>query len=146
VDRPARPRNRELGLSGRCTSTVLADRLVGDAEVPQLRDQLYQDGQLDLDDVKLLVELYCRADARGPAFEELLFAVLEKVLLEDGAISPAEQFYLLKLLYSDGHVRARERKLLERLRKKVARSSPEFDALCQTALKAADRDWDLGGR
>ena len=56
---------------------------------------------LNLDDVKLLVQLYCEADHRCPAFEDLFFDVLEEVLLEDGQIQPAEQFYLLKMLYSD---------------------------------------------
>jgi hypothetical protein len=124
---------------------MLADREVRDTEVPQIREMLYEDDRLAVDDVKLLVELYCEAGQRAPAFEDLFFEVLESVLLEDGQVTPDEQYYLLKMLYSDRTVRERERKLLARLRKKVARSSPEFDALCQTALKASDTDWDLGG-
>src|SRR5262245_34498419 len=94
----------------------LSDRKICDSEVPAIRERLYADGQLNLDDVKLLIQLYCDADHRAPAFEQLFFSVLEEVLLEDGEIQPAEQFYLLKMIYSDRKICETEREFLRNVR------------------------------
>ena len=93
-------------------STTLADRKIEEAEVALIRDQLYRDGRLDLDAVKLLVELYCGANERCPAFDALFFSVLEEVILEDGEVQTAEQFYLLKMVYSDREITEHERQFL----------------------------------
>jgi hypothetical protein len=127
-------------------SETLADGKVDDADVFLLQELLFEDGQLDLDDVKLLVELYCGARQRSPAFEQLFFAVLEQVFLADGEIQPSEQFYLLKMLYSDREIRPAEREFLTRLQSQSSHRSPEFDTLCETALKAPDTNWCVGGR
>jgi hypothetical protein len=123
----------------------LSDRKICEAEVPAIRERLYADGQLNLDDVKLLIELYCEADKRSPAFEKLFFSVLEEVLLEDGEVQPAEQFYLLKMLYSDRKICQTEREFLQSVRKRTAVKTPEFEALCETALAAAGSNWSVGG-
>ena len=125
---------------------TLADGRIDDAELPTIKEVLARDNRLDLDDVKLLVELYCSARQRSGAFEDFFFAVLERVLLEDGEIQPSEQFYLLKMIYSDREIRDCEREFLRRLQAKAAKQSPAFDALCQTAFKAPDRNWCAGGR
>jgi hypothetical protein len=127
-------------------SSALGDGNIDPSEVPLIREHLYRDGRLDMDDVKLLVELYCEAKDYCPAFEDLLFNVLEDVILEDGEIQPSEQFYLLKMVYSDRQIRAREREFLLKLRKSVKHTTPEFDALCEEALNAHPTDWDVGGR
>lgn len=126
-------------------STVLADKKIDDSEVPQIREYLYQDGRLDLDDVKLLVDLYCGAVQYCPAFEDLFFSVLEEVVLEDGEIQPSEQFYLLKMLYSDREIRDREKDFLRKLKQTARRTGPEFDALCDEAFKAHPTKWSVGG-
>jgi hypothetical protein len=127
-------------------SAVLADRKIDDEDVALIRQRVDEDGRVTLDDVKLLVELYCAAEQRTPAFEDLFFEVLEKVLLADGEVQPSEQFYLLKMLYSDRKVTQREKQFLESLRRQVRRSSPEFETLCREALAAPETGWDLGGR
>lgn len=126
--------------------TVLADGTVDDQELDGIRQAVAFDGRLELDDVKLLVDLYCGARQRSAAFEELFFEVLEKVLLSDGEVDPAEQFYLLKMLYSDRVITERERQFLLRLKRKMRHVSPEFDALCDEALAAPATGWDVGGR
>lgn len=127
-------------------STALADRRIDESEVASIRDQLLRDGRLDIEDVKLLVELYCGAEEHCPAFDDLFFDVLEAVVLADGEVQPSEQFYLLKMVYSDRRIRDRERQFLRHLQGRAARTSPEFDALCREALHAPDTDWDVGGR
>jgi len=125
---------------------VLADRKIDDAEVPRIREYLYEDGRLNLDDVKLLTEIYCGAIHYCPAFEDLFFSVLEEVILDDGRIEPSEQFYLLKMLYSDREIRDREKDLLLKLRERAGQVPPEFEALCDEALKAHPTAWSVGGR
>jgi hypothetical protein len=130
----------------RFVSEALADQKIDDADMLPLEEALFEDGQLDLDDVKLLVELYCNARERSPAFEELFFSVLEHVFLADGEVQASEQFYLLKMLYSDREIGQPEREFLQRLKAKAASRAPEFAALCETAFKAPNRDWSAGGR
>src|SRR5262249_47933701 len=107
---------------------------ISDDDVPVIRQKLHDEGQLDIDDVKLLVELYCDTEIRCPAFDKLFFSVLEKVLLADGQITPSEEFYLLKMLYSDREVREPEREFLRRLRKKLPNRTESFEALFETAM------------
>ena len=125
---------------------MLADRKIDEAEVPVIREYLYRDGPLDLDDMKLLVELYCAAKEYCPAFEDLFFEVLEKVMLADGQVGPSEQFYLLKMLYSDRQIREREKEFLHRLRRLATRTTAEFDALCEEVFRAHPTQWSVGGR
>jgi hypothetical protein len=124
-------------------ATTLADRQISDAEVPKIRERLYADGELTHDDVKLLIELYCGAQEPSAAFGKLFFSVLEEVLLDDGEISPSEQYYLLKMIYSDRVIRDQERDFLKKLRKKLSKRSPEFEELCQTALAAPNKNWSV---
>jgi hypothetical protein len=120
---------------------VLKDRRITDAEVALIREAVHADGRLDLADVKLLVELLGEAVDVCPAFDELFFPVLRKVLLEDGRILADEQYYLLKMLYSDGHVRDVEREFLRDLQREVE-PSPAFNRLCETAFASPDRNWN----
>jgi len=97
-------------------SELLADKKITRDEVALIGEQIRSDGRLDLDDVKFLVELLAGADEVCPEFDKLLFPTLKEVLLRDGAIGLDEQFYLLKLLYSDGHVRECEKAFLRELK------------------------------
>ena len=126
-------------------STMLADHKIDETEVPLIRKYLYQDGRLDLEGVKLLVELYCTAADYCPAFDDLFFGVLEEVILADGQIQPAEQFYLLKMIYSDRVIRDREREFLVKLRQTAKITTPDFEALCDEALSAHSTAWGVGG-
>lgn len=123
---------------------VLKDRRITDNEVSLIREAVNADGRLDMADVKLLVELLAEAVEVSPKFDELFFPVLRKVLLEDGQILADEQYYLLKMLYSDGCVRDVEREFLRELQREVV-PSPEFNRLCETAFASPDRNWSVGG-
>ena len=125
---------------------LLADKRIDETEVPLIREYVFRDGQVNLEDVRLLVELYCEARQRCPEFDDFFFDALEAAVLADGEIQPAEQFYLLKMLYSDREVRSRERDFLLHLRKRVKRTTPEFEALCREALAAPATNWSVGGR
>jgi len=127
-------------------SELLRDGKITDDEVEVIRDFIHRDGKLDMEDVKFLVELLSDAHEVCPAFDELFFPVLKEVILEDGRIGQDEQFYLLKMLYSDGHVRDSEKQFLHELRKSARETTPEFESLCETAMTAHPTNWDVGGR
>ena len=80
-----------------------------------------------------------------PLTHELFFSVLEQVFLTDGEISPSEEFYLLKMLYSDREIRQPERDFLRRLRKKLPTRSQSFENLFETAMAAPAKNWSVGG-
>jgi uncharacterized tellurite resistance protein B-like protein len=125
---------------------LLKDRRISESEVEVIRDYIQQDGKLDLDDVKFLVELLSDAREVSPEFDALFFPVLKEVMLDDGRIGQDEQFYLLKMLYSDGHVRESEKQFLRELYSEAEEHTPAFQALCQTAMQADPTAWSLGGK
>jgi hypothetical protein len=124
---------------------IQANGTITEDEVPSIRQKLSADGRLDLEDVKLLIELYCDSKSRCSTFDELFFSVLERVFLSDEAILPSEEFYLLKMLYSDREVREPERDFLRRLRKQLPQRSPSFEALYETAMQSPAKNWSVGG-
>ena len=126
-------------------ASTLADRKIDAEEVELIRERVHSDDNVDLSDVQLLVEMYCGADQHCRAFEDLLFDVLDRVLLADGEVHPAELYYLMKLLYSDRVVRPREKDFLRHLQGRLKHPTPEFNALCEEIERAHPTEWDVGG-
>jgi hypothetical protein len=130
----------------RLRAELLNDGKITEDEVEVIRRHLEEDGKLDLDDVKFLVGLLSEADEVCPAFDELFFPALKEVILADGRIGPDEIYYLLKMLYSDGHVRESEKQFLLELKREAKEVPPEFQAMCDEAMNAHPRNWSVGGR
>ncbi len=126
-------------------SELLADNKITDEDVAIIRGYIEQDGELDINDVKFLVGLVSSAREVCPAFDDLFFPILKEVILADGKIGMDEHFYLLKMLYADGHVRDRERQFLLELRESADEFTREFDALCDEVLTVPATDWSVGG-
>ena len=116
-------------------SNTLQDGRITEAEVPLIAAELQRDGKIDIEDVKLLVELYVSAREYCPSFERLFFEVFGKVILEDGELQPSEQYYLLKMLYSDRVVRVAEKQFLAKIRDQVSSIAPQFAELCDEAME-----------
>jgi uncharacterized tellurite resistance protein B-like protein len=125
---------------------LLQNGKITDQEVEVLRNYLREKGSLDMEDVRLLVELLSDAREVSPAFDELFFPALKKVFLADGRIGLDEHFYLLKMLYSDGKVRECEKQFLRELLREAKEVTPEFRALCDEAFRAPETNWHVGGR
>ncbi len=124
---------------------ILADQKIDDGELKQLCDHVYRNGTPNLDDVRLLVELYTGVPALSEAFENFFYGVLKKVILADGEIQPGEQFYLLKVIYSDRVIRPRELAFLREIRREAKQVTPDFEQLCQAAFQAPATNWSVGG-
>jgi uncharacterized tellurite resistance protein B-like protein len=115
-------------------ANIQADGGISEDEVPLIRQKVEEDGQLDVNDVKLLIQLYCEAKNRCPSFDELFFSVLEEVIVSDGQLSLSEEYFLLKMLYAGREVREPERAFLRRLRKQLPKGSQGFEELYEAAL------------
>jgi hypothetical protein len=122
---------------------LVKDRKITANEVEIIRQHTAADGRLDLEDMKFLVELLAGAKEVCPEFDALFFPALKQIVLEDGHISQGEQFYLLKMLYSDGEVRDSERQFLQELCDEAGEVPPEFTALVQVAMQAESTNWSL---
>lgn len=130
----------------RLRDALLMDRRITRDEVTIIHEAIERDGPLDMEDLRFLVELLSDADEVCPEFDSLFFPALKEVILRDGKIGQDEQFYLLKMLYSDGCVRDAEKRFLNELLDEADEVSPEFEELCRTAFAAEPVGWSLGGR
>jgi hypothetical protein len=124
---------------------ILADQKIDAGELRLLCEHVYRNGTPNLDDVRLLVELYTGVAKPSEAFEDFFYGVLKKVILADGEIQPGEQFYLLKVIYSDRIIRPRELAFLRELRREAKQVTPDFEQLCQQAFEAPATNWSAGG-
>lgn len=124
---------------------ILEDKRITADEVQVIQDYLVEDGKLDLNDVRFLVELLTGANEVCDEFDDLFFPVLKGVLLEDGRIDQSEQFYLLKMIYGDGEIRPSELRFLKELRDEAKEVPAEFDEYCKIAEKAHPTEWSLDG-
>ncbi len=124
---------------------LLHDRKITEDEVAVIRDYIHRDGKLDMEDVKFLVGLLSDADEVCAGFDGLFFPALKEVILADGRIGLDEQFYLLKMLYSKGHVRDSEKQFLAELRDELTEITPEFETLCDVAFGTDSKNWSVGG-
>ncbi len=124
---------------------ILEDRRITPREVQVIQDYIVEDGKLDLDDVRFLVELQTSANDVCEEFDDLFFPVLKGVLLEDGRIDHSEQFYLLKMIYGDGEIRPSQLRFLKELRDEATEVPAEFDEFCKIAEKAHPTEWRLDG-
>ena len=124
---------------------ILADQRIDEGELQQLCEHVYRNGAPSLDDVRLLVELYTGVASLSEAFEDFFYGVLNKVIMADGEILLGEQFYLLKVIYSDRIIRPRELAFLRELRSEAKHVTPDFEQLCQHAFQAPATNWSVGG-
>jgi len=124
---------------------LLVDRRISDNEVDAIRAYINANGKLDLDDVKFLVTLLSEAREVSEGFDALFFPALKQVILADGCVGLDEQFYLMKMLYADGRIRESERRFLRELKGALKESTPEFEAMYETAMATEAQGWCVGG-
>src|SRR2546423_231136 len=97
-------------------AALLADGKIDDAEVKLLRKELWEDNEIDQEEVKFLIELRNTAQKKAkaakeevsPAFERLFFKAVTDNVLKDGGIDAAEATWLRTMLFADGKIDANE--------------------------------------
>src|SRR5688572_3458118 len=112
---PCNAKGNSMGTLYKFRDELLVDGVITKYELSVIREYIEENG-IDLEDVKLLVQLQSDAREVCPEFDDLLFPVLKQVLLADGKIGLDEQYYLLKALCADGKVGEREQKFVAELK------------------------------
>jgi len=125
-------------------ATILADGKIDDNEIKVLKKELWEDGTIDQDEVKFLIELRNTAQKKAkakkeeinPKFEKLFFQAIEENVLKEGGINAEQVTWLREMLFADKKIDEGEKKFLNSLKKKAKTTSPEFDALFEQASGA----------
>jgi hypothetical protein len=108
---------------------TLADGQIDDRKSDIIRKEFLTDGAINRAEAEFLVDLRNSAAKAVPKFHEFIFEVVQKSLLADGEISPAETTWLQKFLLADGKVDDMEKAFLRRLKSAAKKTCPEFEAL-----------------
>lgn len=104
---------------------ILADGIIDETEVNELKIVLYQDGVIDKEEADFLFDLNDAVSGMNnhPSWTNLFVNAITSFLLEDeespGKIDDDEATWLFDKLNSDGKVDATEKALLESLKSKT---------------------------
>jgi hypothetical protein len=116
-------------------SDLLANGRVEGTEIELLRKELYADGIISREEADFLVELHKRIQRRSPGFENFFYQAIKDHILGDGIIDTEEARWLRQMLFRDGKVGEREKKLLHQLKGEAKQTSAEFNALYEECHK-----------
>lgn len=115
-------------------SKILDDGKVDGPELAAVQSMVLADGKVSRYEAECLIELHRRVERVSPAFERFFYSAVKRHLLADGVIDPEEAAWLRRVIYADGRVEERERKLVRELKGEAATTCPEFDALYADCL------------
>ena len=113
--------------------SILADGVIDEAEVKQLREVLYADGKIDREEAEFLFALNdaVSGKANHSSWEALFVESITSFLLEDeaspGEIDDDEAQWLLAKIQGDGQLDGAEKALLASLKSKAKKFPPALD-------------------
>ncbi|MDR0573061.1 MAG: TerB family tellurite resistance protein [Tannerella sp.] len=109
--------------------SILADGVIDEAEVKQLREVLYADGKIDRDEADFLFELNdaVSGKANHSSWETLFVEAISAYLLEDGIVDDEEAKWLLSKIQGDGRLDKIEKALLVNLKSKAKKFPATLD-------------------
>lgn len=102
--------------------SILADGVIDELEVKQLRDVLYEDGLIDKEEVEFLFDLNDALSGKEnhPSWESFFVEAITSYLLEDetspGIVDEEEAKWLLEKIQGDGKLDNIELTLLKNLK------------------------------
>jgi uncharacterized tellurite resistance protein B-like protein len=101
--------------------SILADGVIDECEVKQLREVLYADGKIDREEADFLFELNdaVTSKANHSSWETLFVEAISAYLLEDGVVDDEEANWLLSKIQGDGQLDKNEKALLLNLKSKA---------------------------
>ena len=115
-------------------NSIMANGKIEGHEVEILRGHMSADGVIDRQEAEFLVELYRRTNQIAPAFEKFFHQAIKKHLVADGRVGAEEALWLKRVIFSDGVVKEREKKLLRELRGESNEFSDEAQELFDECL------------
>ena len=114
-----------MGKFDKLKKNILADGVIDEAEVKQLREVLYADGKIDKEEAEFLFELNDAVSGKvnHDSWETLFVEAISSFLLEDEVspdeIDENEAKWLLEKIQSDGQLDKIEKSLLKNLKNKA---------------------------
>ncbi|MDR3109804.1 MAG: TerB family tellurite resistance protein [Planctomycetaceae bacterium] len=105
--------------------SILADGVIDDAEVTQLRNRLYADSKIDKDEADALFEINegvkgkKNSDAWTTLFADAICDFLLKDEISPGIVDDSEGAWLIQKLEGDGEIDENEKALLNALKTKA---------------------------
>ena len=101
--------------------SILADGIIDEMEVEQLRQILFADARIDQEEADLLFELNDAVSGKKnhPSWIKLFVSGITSYLLEDGTIDAEETEWLVAKLQGDGKIDEAEKALLDSLKAEV---------------------------
>jgi hypothetical protein len=112
---------------------ILSDSKIDEAEVKLLKKYLYADGKIDADEVKFLVDLRKSAKKKtitlSTEFDKLFLKAVGDHAAGGGKVSPETVSMLKKEVVGGGFPGDQVKKLFGDVKKKLTKSSAEFDKL-----------------
>jgi uncharacterized tellurite resistance protein B-like protein len=115
--------------------SILADGIIDEQEVNQLREVLYEDGVIDKDEAEFLFELNDAVSGKPnhPSWDGFFVEAITDFLLKDekspGEVDEDEAIWLLEKIQKDGQVDELEMDLLKSFQKnaiKIHKSLVDF--------------------
>jgi len=116
---------------------ILADGIIQDEDVEVICRELYPDAKFNREQVEFLIALRNEADSVCVTFEQLVFEAVKFHVLIDGCIDAEEAAWLRRMLFADGSIDERKKRLLRDLKNDAGRVSSEFERLYDACLKDA---------
>ncbi len=113
---------------------ILTNGKIEGPEVESLRELISADGKIDREEAEFLIHLYRRTDQIAPAFEKFFYKVIKQHVLTDGTIDAEIAAWLRQMIFADGKVNEREKKLLCELKGEATRINSEFQTLYEECL------------
>ncbi|MFO0812187.1 MAG: hypothetical protein U0796_03150 [Gemmatales bacterium] len=117
---------------------ILADGRINEVEAELVERACLDAGLITKDLLELLITLKRDAQWVHPKYDELLFRVLQHVVLRDGIIHDPEAIWLRKLLLKDQQVVEQELSFILLLQKNARQVGPEFKKLHQECTHLVD--------
>ena len=124
---------------------MLADKRVDETEVPAIREYVFRDGQVNLEDVRLLVDSIAKPASGARSSTTSSSTSWEAAVLADGEIQPAEEFYLLKTLTPTAKSAHAKKSSCCTCGSGRSGPRPRSTVLCREALACPSTGWSTGG-
>ena len=114
---------------------ILAIGKVEGQELEVLRQRVYAEDKVSRPEADFLVELHKRVQHLTPAFEQFFYKAIKDHMLVGGLIDAEKTAWLRRMVFADGKIDDKERKLLHELNGEAQQVSPEFKALVTESMK-----------
>jgi nucleoid-associated protein YejK len=143
-DTKAFKENQIMLLLREIEQAILTTSKLDNLHLEVLRREVYVEGKVDRRMADFLVELHKRVQHLTPAFERLFYQAIKDHVLADGHIDAEEAAWLRQMLFADGKIDDRERKLLHELKGEASQVCPEFELLFVESMKMPQEQHTCG--